>query len=142
MLTKRSVSSFYKILLAAALAVCDAEVLLSRDETAVILDRKYEESVLHDVSSDGQLLLFSRHTRHMQTFSVAPDGRARENQPAKDFASQLAVVEINSGREVGQTKVDFFPTEEQFVPESSTVFYKERADNGHQFTLWNFVTGE
>ena len=132
----------WKVMLAATTIVCTVRGSPTVDKVALVTDREYKESLLQDVSNDGRHLLFSRHTQHMQYFTIYPDGRTRVHRPEKELASHLVVVERESGRQLAEMAAEFVPTEEQFVPNSSKVFYKEKVGQGYQFTLWDFVTGE
>jgi hypothetical protein len=126
-----------------ATLVCAVRVWPVVDKVALIMDREYKETILHDISSDGRFLLLSRHTKHMRVVGISRNRSVSQpNEPAKDYASRLVVAERDSGHEIGEAAAEFFPTEQQFVPNTTKLFYKERIEGRHQFTVWDFVTRE
>lgn len=132
-----------------AVCVCQSTSLAGggvagRGEKTLKLVTEYKKNILADISADGRLLLFYQSSAPTRSYTVPLDvDRGSANQPPVSD-DMLRVVERASGREAGRIKVQFFPENMQFVPDTQQVFYIEPASNKqkHLFKIWNFSTGE
>ncbi|CDM64905.1 hypothetical protein PYK22_00900 [Pyrinomonas methylaliphatogenes] len=105
---------------------------------------EYKHDILCDISSDGRLVLFYRSSYPTRSYRIY-GGWVKANQP-EVYDDELRVVDLRDGREVSRIRVEFFPENEQLVPGTLKVFYKEPQRRGNELRwvlrLWDFSTGE
>ncbi|MGH9899473.1 MAG: hypothetical protein ACRD4L_11565, partial [Pyrinomonadaceae bacterium] len=107
---------------------------------------EYKKNSLKDISSDGKLLLFYQTSMPIRGFTIPLDGSPGKANQLDISDDILRVVEQGSGREVGRTKVEFYPFDEQFIPGMRQVFYSEpklsNAQGGRLYKVWDLTTGQ
>ena len=106
---------------------------------------EYQRNILADLSGDGRLLLSYQTAAPMRSFTINLDGSDAKANQAGMADERLRVIEREGGREVGSISVRFFPLEQQFIPGTQQVFYREpnsEAQPSLLYRRWDVASGQ
>lgn len=100
---------------------------------------EFKKNFLQDISSDGKFILLYQTNVPMRSYTIPLDGRKPSANQSGVGDDMLRIVDLENGREISSVPTTFFPTEEQFIPNTHQVFYKEPTSSysGSLYKVWD-----